>query len=164
MDAGAPELGETPGLADEPGDAGPLRDRLDRVMPRLPEDAQRPTLRKFDLASFPVLILGASSNLDPVQMRRIIDDEIKYRIERVPGVASLDVWGGLNREIHVNLYADKIKALHLPMDQLLDRIRALEALLAQDIASPYEVIVVNDRFGVRITEIISQADRVKNIA
>ena len=101
-----------------------IRDRLDRVMPRLPEDAQRPTLRKFDLASFPVLILGASSNLDPVQMRRIIDDEIKYRIERVPGVASLDVWGGLNREIHVNLYADKIKALHLPMDQLLDRIRA----------------------------------------
>ncbi len=104
--------------------ANDIRDRLDRVITRLPEDAERPSLRKFDLASFPVLILGASSNLDPVQMRRIIDDQLKYRIERLPGVASLDVWGGLNREIHVNLYADKIKALGLPLDMILRRIQA----------------------------------------
>ncbi len=103
--------------------ANDIRDRLDRVIGRLPEDAERPSLRKFDLASFPVLILGASSNLDPVQMRRIIDDQIKYRIERIPGVAALDVWGGLNREIHVNLNADKIKALDLPMNMILRRIR-----------------------------------------
>jgi len=101
-----------------------MRDRLDRVMRRLPEDADRPMLRKFDLASFPILILGAASRLDPIQMRRIIDDQIKYRIERVPGVAALDVWGGLDREIHVNLHADKIKALGLPLDRILDRIRA----------------------------------------
>ena len=71
--------------------ANDIRDRLDRVIGRLPEDAARPSLRKFDLASFPVLILGASSNLDPVQMRQIIEDQIKYRIERLPGVASLDI-------------------------------------------------------------------------
>ncbi|MFQ6078122.1 MAG: efflux RND transporter permease subunit, partial [Thermodesulfobacteriota bacterium] len=53
--------------------ANDIRDRLDRVIPRLPDDAERPRLRKFDLASFPILILGAASNLDPVQMRRIID-------------------------------------------------------------------------------------------
>ncbi len=101
-----------------------IRDRLDRVIPRLPDDATRPSLRKFDMASFPVLILGASSRLDPVQMRRIIEDEVKYRIERVPGVASLDVWGGLDREIHVRIDADKIKALRLSLDQVLDRIAA----------------------------------------
>jgi HAE1 family hydrophobic/amphiphilic exporter-1 len=104
--------------------ANDIRDRLDRVIPRLPEDAQRPQLRKFDLASFPILILGAASNLDPVQFRRIIDDQVKYRIERVPGVAALDVHGGLDREIHVDLYPDKIKALGLPLDQILGRIRA----------------------------------------
>ena len=104
--------------------ANDIRDRLDRVIPRLPDDAERPRLRKFDLASFPILILGAAGNLDPVQMRRIIDDQVKYRIERVPGVAALDVWGGLDREIHVNLSADKIKALGLPLDQILSRIQA----------------------------------------
>ena len=101
-----------------------VRDRLDRVMGRLPEEVERPVLRKFDLASFPVLILGASSNLDPMEMRRIIDDQVKYRIERLPGVASLDVRGGLDREIHVNLRADKVKALALPLDQILQRIRS----------------------------------------
>lgn len=73
--------------------ANDVRDRLDRVIPRLPDDATRPALRKFDPAAFPILILGASSQLDPIQMRRMIDEEIKPRIERVPGVAALDVWG-----------------------------------------------------------------------
>lgn len=102
--------------------ANDIRDRLDRVIPRLPEEAERPTLRKFDLASFPIMTLGASSRLDPVQMRKIIDDQIKYRIERVPGVAALDVMGGQEREIHVLLDPDKIKALGIPLDVLMSRI------------------------------------------
>jgi len=101
-----------------------IRDRLDRILPSLPEDIDRPRLRKFDPASFPILIMGASSDLDPIQTRRIIDDQIKYRIERVPGVASLDIWGGLEREIHVNLEPDKIKALGLPLDMILNKIRS----------------------------------------
>lgn len=101
-----------------------IRDRLDRIIPSLPEDVERPRLRKFDPASFPILIMGAASDLDPIQTRRIIDDQIKYRIERVPGVASLDIWGGLEREIHVNLQPDKIKALGLPLDLILNKIRS----------------------------------------
>lgn len=104
--------------------ANDIRDRLDRIIPSFPEDVERPRLRKFDPASFPILIMGASSNLDPVHTRRIIDDQIKYRIERVPGVASLDIWGGLQREIHVNLQSDKIKALGLPLDLILNKIRS----------------------------------------
>jgi len=103
--------------------ANDIRDRLDRVIPRLPEDAERPRLRKFDLASFPILIMGVSSNLDPIQVRILIDNQVKNRIERIPGVASLDIRGGLDREIHVNLNAEKIKALGLPIDQLLDRLK-----------------------------------------
>ena len=103
--------------------ANDIRDRLDRVIPRLPDETERPVLRKFDLASFPVLICGASSRLDPIQMRQLIEDQVKYRIERVPGVAALDIWGGLEREIHVDLDAGKVKALQLPLDTILQRIR-----------------------------------------
>lgn len=103
--------------------ANDIRERLDRVIPRLPEDAERPRLRKFDLASFPILIMGVSSDLDPIQIRRIIDNQVKNRIERIPGVASLDIRGGLDREIHVNLNAEKIKALGLSIDHLLNRLR-----------------------------------------
>ncbi len=104
--------------------ANDIRDRLDRVIPRLPDDAERPMLGKFDPAAFPILILGASGNLDMLEMRRIIDNQVKYRIERVPGVASLDLWGGREREIQVNFLADKIKALGLSLDQIVNNIRA----------------------------------------
>ena len=103
--------------------ANDIRDRLDRIMPFLPDDIERPRLFKFDLASFPVLVLGASGDMDPMEMRRIVDDQVKYRIERLPGVAALDVFGGLDREIHVNLSADKIKALGLSLTTVLNKIR-----------------------------------------
>ncbi|MFA4986011.1 MAG: efflux RND transporter permease subunit [Candidatus Brocadiia bacterium] len=101
-----------------------IRDRLDRVVSRLPDDASKPVLRKFDIASFPVLILGAYGNLDPVQLRRTIDDQVKYRIERVPGVASLDIRGGRDREIHIELNAGRINALGLSIDSIISRIKA----------------------------------------
>ena len=104
--------------------ANDIRDRLDRVIQRLPEEAERPTLRKFDLASFPILILGASSKLDPVQARQIMEEQVKYRLERVPGVAAVDIWGGLEREIHVNLDPAKVNALAIPLDTIIAQVRA----------------------------------------
>ena len=103
--------------------ADDIRERLDRVIPRLPDDVDRPMLRKFDPAMMPILQIGALSNLDPIQTRRIIDEQIVYRLERVPGVASVDVWGGHQREIQVNLDADKVKALGLPLDLIISGIR-----------------------------------------
>ena len=102
--------------------ANDIRDRLDRVADNLPDDASRPTLGKFDPAAFPIIILGVSGDLDLLEMRRLIDDRVKYRIERVPGVASLDLWGGREREIQVNFFADKINALGMPLDQIISQI------------------------------------------
>ncbi len=100
-----------------------IRDRLDRIVRRLPEDAERPQLRKFDLAAMPILFLGVSGNLDPISLRELVDNQVKYRLEQIPGVASADVWGGLEREIQVNLDIDKIRALGIPLDRVLDSIR-----------------------------------------
>lgn len=123
--------------------ADDVRERLDRIIPRLPEDVNRPVLRKFDPAQFPILLLGAQSNLDPIQTRQIIDEQISYRLERVPGVASVDIWGGLQREIQVNLYPEKIKALGLPLDQIVNRIRQENIDLPAGIIEKgnYEILV-----------------------
>ena len=102
--------------------ANDIRDRLDRVISRLPEEADRPSLRKFDPSAFPILIMGASSNLDPIEMRDLIENQVKNRIERIPGVASLDISGGLTREIHVNFRAEDINALGLSLDQVMTAI------------------------------------------
>jgi HAE1 family hydrophobic/amphiphilic exporter-1 len=104
--------------------ASDVRDRLDRVYRRLPEDIDRPTLWKYDSSADPILDVGVTSRLDPIQLRQLIEDQIRYRIERIAGVASLDVRGGLRREIHVDVDADKIKALALPLDQILTQLKA----------------------------------------
>jgi len=103
--------------------ANDIRDRIDRIIDHLPEDAERPSLRKYDLASFSILSLGASSNLDPIQTRQIIEDQVQYRLERVPGVAALIIRGGLDREIHVALDPAKINALAIPLESIIARIR-----------------------------------------
>jgi HAE1 family hydrophobic/amphiphilic exporter-1 len=81
-------------------------------------------LRKFDAAAFPIIIFGAAGNLDPVQLLNIIENQVKYRIERIPGVASLDVRGGNKREIHIDLEMVKLKALKISPEQVVSRLRA----------------------------------------
>jgi len=123
--------------------ADDVRERLDRVIGRLPDDVQRPTLRKFDPAQMPILQIGALSNLDPIQTRRIIDEQIIYRLERVPGVASVDVMGGREREIQVNLLPEKIKALGLPLDAITTKIRQenIDLPIGQVEKGNYEVLL-----------------------
>lgn len=106
-----------------------VRDRLDRVYGLLPEDAERPQLRKFDPASFPIVILGASGPLDPIDLRRLIDDVVRQRLERLPGVAAVDIWGGLSREIQVNLDPDRLVAMQLPLDSILQSIREANVIV-----------------------------------
>lgn len=103
--------------------ANDIRDRLDRIGDDLPEEATRPQLRKFDPASFPILIYGVASDLDPVSLRTLIDEELSYRIERLPGVAALDIWGGLERQIQIRVNPDRIQALDLPLDQVQASLR-----------------------------------------
>ncbi|NLF16476.1 MAG: efflux RND transporter permease subunit [Lentisphaerae bacterium] len=104
--------------------ANDVRDRLDRVARNMPDEADRPTLYKFDTASFPVMMLGASSQLDPVALTRLIENQVRYRIERVPGVAALNLWGGREREIQVNLDRDRVRALGLNLAEIVSRIKA----------------------------------------
>ena len=103
--------------------ANDLRDRLDRISHLLPSDVNRPQVRKFDISATPVLILGVASPLDPLELRRLIDEQMSFRVERVPGVASLDVWGGLEREIQVNIRPYKIAALGLTLEEVRQAIR-----------------------------------------
>ena len=97
--------------------------RIEDEINELPEDVIRPRVRKFDINSYPVILLGISSDLDPVELTRLIEDQIRYRFSRVPGVAQVDVWGGFNREIRIELDPDRVNALGLPLDRVLQAIR-----------------------------------------
>jgi len=98
---------------------GTLEDEINE----LPEDVVRPRIHKFDVNSFPVVILGISSTLDPVELTQLIENQIRYRFARVPGVAQVDTWGGFNREVRIALDPDRVKALGVPLDRVIQAIR-----------------------------------------
>ncbi|MFH2091694.1 MAG: efflux RND transporter permease subunit [Pseudomonadota bacterium] len=97
--------------------------KIEDEINELPDDIVRPRIRKFDIGSFPVVLLGISSDLDPVELTQLIENQIRYRFARIPGVAQVDVWGGFDREVRIELDPDKIKALGLSFDTVIQAIR-----------------------------------------
>ena len=97
--------------------------KIEDEINELPDNIVRPRIRKFDIGSFPVVLLGISSDLDPVELTQLIENQIRYRFARIPGVAQVDVWGGFDREVRIELDPDRIKALGLPFDKVIKAIR-----------------------------------------
>ena len=104
--------------------ADEVRTRVDRMRNRLPEDADPPTIFKFDSNQLPVLQIGIEGDYDPVTLREVAQNEIAPRFERVDGVAAVTVNGGVRREIHVDLSKEKITALNLSVSQVVNALRS----------------------------------------
>ena len=100
-----------------------VRNRIDRVRGRLPEDSEAPVVFKFDPTAFPIMGLGLKGDFDPVTLREIAEHDLSPRLERMPGVAAVTVEGGLRRQIHVNLSKEKITALNLSVDRVVNLLR-----------------------------------------
>jgi hydrophobic/amphiphilic exporter-1 (mainly G- bacteria), HAE1 family len=103
--------------------ADEVRTRVDRARGQLPEDAGLPSISKFDVNAQPVVYLGVSGSLEDRALRTFVEDEIVYRLERIPGVAQAQMGGGLSREIHVLLDRGKLNALRLTPAQVINGIR-----------------------------------------
>jgi HAE1 family hydrophobic/amphiphilic exporter-1 len=104
-----------------------IRTRVERVRGRLPEDADAPVVQKFDANSAPILGLAVESldgSLDRIALRELSENVLSPRLERVPGVAAVTVNGGLRRQIHINLSREKITALELSVDRVVNVIRS----------------------------------------
>lgn len=97
-----------------------LRATIEDEINELPDDITRPRVSKFDIDSFPVVIMGISSALDPIELTQLIEDRIRYRFTQIAGVAQFDFWGGFPRELRVEVDPDKITALGLELSDLLD--------------------------------------------
>ena len=61
-----------------------VQGKLEDEINELPDDVVRPRIRKFDIASFPVVLLGISSPLDPVELTELIENQIRHRFARIP--------------------------------------------------------------------------------
>src|SRR6187402_1726875 len=71
--------------------ADEVRTRVDRVRGRMPEEADPPTIFKFDSNSQPIMGVGVEGDFDRVTLRELATNDLSPRLERVPGVASVTV-------------------------------------------------------------------------
>jgi HAE1 family hydrophobic/amphiphilic exporter-1 len=104
--------------------ADEVRTRVDRVRGRIPEDADPPTIFKFDSNSFPIMGIGVEGDFDPVTLREMATNDLSPRLERVEGVAAVTIDGGLRRQIHVDLSREKITGLNLSVDRITQVLRS----------------------------------------
>lgn len=101
-----------------------VQGRIDDEINEMPDGITRPRVRKFDISNFPVVVIGVLGDLDPVDLTTLIEDQLRYRFGRVPGVAQVDLWGGFLREVRIALDPGKINALDVPLNQVLDAVRS----------------------------------------
>jgi len=104
--------------------AADVREKIDRVKSQLPEDADAPVLFKFDLSAFPIMFLGVESNMNANDLQEYIENKVQYRIERIPGVASIDIRGGYAKEIQIFLDKTKIEQLNISLSEIVSVIKS----------------------------------------
>ncbi|MFH1395046.1 MAG: efflux RND transporter permease subunit [Candidatus Omnitrophota bacterium] len=91
------------------------REKLDLIKARLPRDASEPLVVPFNPFELPIMTLSVTGNRSPVQLRQIAVDTIKEELEKVDGVASASVEGGLEREILIEVNQGKLKSYNVPI-------------------------------------------------
>ncbi|MDP2316937.1 MAG: efflux RND transporter permease subunit [Pseudomonadota bacterium] len=95
-----------------------VRDRATAVHRRMPDDVEESTFMRLDPSAAAVMTLVISGNADPRAVRTLADDVIKPILERSDGVAAVTVRGGEEREIQVQLSAEKLARWGLTVAQV----------------------------------------------
>jgi hydrophobic/amphiphilic exporter-1 (mainly G- bacteria), HAE1 family len=98
--------------------------KVNAVLASLPTDAKQPTVSKIAFDEIPVLRMGVTSQMDSRKFYQFMIDRVQPRISKIAGVAQVSLSGGDEREIHVNLNANKVRAYALSVPQVVQAVRS----------------------------------------
>jgi multidrug efflux pump len=112
-------------LEKNPDDAAAdVRDRVARVRGRLPETVDEPVVAKVEADAFPVIWLAfTSQTLNPLEITDVINRIVKPRLQTVPGVADVRVFGDRQFAMRIWLDPDKLAAYRLTVQDVEDALR-----------------------------------------
>ncbi|MCC3431216.1 MULTISPECIES: efflux RND transporter permease subunit [unclassified Microcoleus] len=97
---------------------------VNRIRNRLPDTVASPTLFKFDPSQQPVYEFALTSDSrQGVDLRVFADDELAREINVIPGVASVDVSGGVQEEIQVNIDLNRLQSLGVNLNDVFSALR-----------------------------------------
>jgi len=98
---------------------------VNRIRNRLPDTVESPNLFKFDPSQQPVYEFALTSDSrQGVDLRVFADDELAREINVIPGVASVDVSGGVQEEIQVNIDLNRLQSLGVNLNDVFNALRS----------------------------------------
>ncbi|MEK0188471.1 efflux RND transporter permease subunit, partial [Microcoleus anatoxicus] len=98
---------------------------VNRIRNRLPDTVESPNLFKFDPSQQPVYEFALTSDSrQGVDLRVFADDELAREINVIPGVASVDVSGGVQEEIQVNIDLNRLQSLGVNLNDVFSALRS----------------------------------------
>ena len=106
--------------------ASEARERIDAIRSELPDDLQRYYVLKFSTSDEAVLQLRlASADGNLADQYALIEREFKRRIERLPGVARVDISGAAPSEIEIAVNPDRLSAHGIGLNELAASMRSV---------------------------------------
>lgn len=135
-----------------------LKDAVDLAKPELPDEATDPVVSDVNFADEPILQFAVSGNLAAAELTalgKLVEDEV----ERLPGVASVDVSGVRAREVQVILSQEKLSQYQLSVSSVIN------ALAQAGLEAPAGSITVSGvTYGVRFDAGLSTTNDVAHIS
>ena len=100
-----------------------MRDNVDMVKSRLPEDASDPTVMSIDIDSMPVIMVALRGS-DLATLQSTAEDELAPALERLDGVASVDISGGYENEVAVKTDPARLRGYNLTVSSIAQQLGA----------------------------------------
>jgi len=100
-----------------------VRERIAMVAHRMPREAERPIIARFQQSDAPIIIISLSSVMfTPEQLRDIAENQIIERLMRVSGVANIEIGGGRARKLLIDIDNNLLLAHRLPILEVVQMI------------------------------------------
>ncbi len=100
-----------------------VREKFNRVRNKLPKEVEKPVIAKYEYNDVPIMIVAATSNtLTPEDIRKIVDEKIKPKLQRIEGVARVELAGGRESKILIEIDKYRLQSLSLPIQAVIEAI------------------------------------------
>ncbi len=103
--------------------------RVNRILNQMPTGVSQPVTLRFDITSLPVCTIAVAGEIDERDLYDLAYNVIEPQIEHITGVASASVTGGRIREIHVTLDRNRLEALQLPVQAVLNAVAGANLII-----------------------------------
>ena len=98
--------------------------KVNAILADLPDDADPPSLVKFSMDDLPIITIAATGDMDEVEFFDLLDKKIQPTLSRVEGVAQVNLIGGEEREIQVNINQQKLEGFGLSVPEIRQAVMA----------------------------------------